>query len=230
MMSISKLVTFFKEGSLFGNLSEEELLQLAQIARERRFDRNQVIFYEGDLGGSLYIIAKGTVKIVMMADDGREHILGLLHGGDFFGEISLIDGEPRSATAIAQEKVSIVMVSREDFIRLLRENPEMSLKIMVTLCERLRKTDKHVESLAFLSAPGRVAQVLLNWCDRHAEGISQNIVIPHKMTRQEFASIAGTSRETLTRVLMDLQDDGLIRLEKNEIHVHDRHKLRVKAI
>lgn len=230
MMNISKLVTFFKEGSLFGNLSEEELLQLAQIARERRFDRNQVIFYEGDLGGSLYIIAKGTVKIVMMADDGREHILGLLHAGDFFGEISLIDGEPRSATAIAQDKVSIVMVSREDFVRLLRENPEMSLKIMVTLCERLRKTDKHVESLAFLSAPGRVAQVLLNWCERHAEGVSQNIVIPHKMTRQEFASIAGTSRETLTRVLMDLQDDGLIRLEKNEIHVHDRHKLRAKAI
>ena len=106
----------------------------------------------------------------------------------------------------------------------------MSLKIMVTLCERLRKTDKHVESLAFLSAPGRVAQVLLNWCDRHAEGIFQDIVIPHKMTRQEFASIAGTSRETLTRVLMDLQDDGLIRLEKNEIHVPDRHKLRFKAV
>ncbi len=229
-MNISKLVTFFKEGSLFSNLTEEELLQLAQIARERRFDRNQVIFYEGDLGGSLYIIAKGTVKIVMMADDGREHILGLLHEGDFFGEISLIDGQPRSATAIAQEKVSIVMVSRDDFVRLLRENPEMSLKIMVTLCERLRKTDKHVESLAFLSAPGRVAQVLLNWCERHAEGASTDIVIPHKMTRQEFASIAGTSRETLTRVLMDLQDDGLIRLEKAEIHITDRHKLREKAV
>jgi CRP/FNR family transcriptional regulator, cyclic AMP receptor protein len=229
-MNISKLVTFFKEGSLFSNLTEEELLQLAQIARERRFDRNQVIFYEGDLGGSLYIIAKGTVKIVMMADDGREHILGLLHAGDFFGEISLIDGQPRSATAIAQDKVSIVMVSRDDFVRLLRENPEMSLKIMVTLCERLRKTDKHVESLAFLSAPGRVAQVLLNWCERHAEGASTDIVIPHKMTRQEFASIAGTSRETLTRVLMDLQDDGLIRLEKTEIHISDRHKLREKAV
>lgn len=229
-MNIDKLVTFFKEGSLFSNLTEEELLQLAQIARERRFDRNQVIFYEGDLGGSLYIIAKGTVKIVMMADDGREHILGLLHAGDFFGEISLIDGQPRSATAIAQDKVSIVMVSRDDFVRLLRENPEMSLKIMVTLCERLRKTDKHVESLAFLSAPGRVAQVLLNWCERHAEGASTDIVIPHKMTRQEFASIAGTSRETLTRVLMDLQDDGLICLEKNEIHITDRHKLREKAV
>lgn len=229
-MNISKLVTFFKEGSLFSNLTEEELVQLAQIARERRFDRNQVIFYEGDLGGSLYIIAKGTVKIVMMADDGREHILGLLHAGDFFGEISLIDGQPRSATAIAQDKVSIVMVSRDDFVRLLRENPEMSLKIMVTLCERLRKTDKHVESLAFLSAPGRVAQVLLNWCERHADGSSTDIVIPHKMTRQEFASIAGTSRETLTRVLMDLQDDGLIRLEKNEIHISDRHQLREKAV
>ncbi len=230
MMNTEKLAVFFKEGQLFSNLSDAELLQLAQIARERKFDRNQVIFYEGDLGGSLYIIASGTVKIVVMADDGREHILGLLHSGDFFGEISLIDGEPRSATAIAQEKVNIVMISRDDFVRLLRENPEMSLKIMVTLCDRLRKTDKHVESLAFLSAPGRVAQVLLNWAEKHAPEKDSEIVIPHKMTRQEFASIAGTSRETLTRVLMDFQDEGLINLEKNEILLNDRHKLREKAV
>lgn len=230
MMNTEKLAAFFKEGTIFSNLSHEELSQLAQIVRERKFDRNQVIFYEGDLGGSLHIIASGTVKIVMMADDGREHILGLLHEGDFFGEISLIDGEPRSATAIAQDKVNIVMISREDFIRLLRENPEMSLKIMVTLCERLRKTDKHVESLAFLSAPGRVAQVLLNWSEKEAPGQDKEIEIPHKMTRQEFASIAGTSRETLTRVLMDFQDDGLIQLEKNKIVIHDRKYLRSKVV
>lgn len=230
MMNTEKLANFLKDGSLFGNLSEEELQQLSQIARERRFDRNQVIFYEGDLGGSLYLIASGTVKIVMMADDGREHILGLLHEGDFFGEVSLIDGEPRSATAIAQDKVNIVMIARDDFVRLLRENPEMSLKIMVVLCQRLRKTDKHVESLAFLSAPGRVAQVLLNWAEQHAPDVEQAINIPHKMTRQEFASIAGTSRETLTRVLMDFQDERLIELGKNNIIIHERRLLREKVV
>lgn len=230
MMNSEKLAAFFKRGSLFGNLTEEELSQLAQIVRERKFDRNQVIFYEGDLGGSLYVIVSGTVKIVIMADDGREHILGLLDEGNFFGEISLIDGEPRSATAIALDKVNIVMISREDFVRLLRENPEMSLKIMQTLCERLRRTDKHVETLAFLSAPGRVAQVLLNWAEKEAPGQDKNVQIPHKMTRQEFASIAGTSRETLTRVLMDFQDDGLIKLEKNRIVLNDRKHLREKVV
>jgi CRP/FNR family transcriptional regulator, cyclic AMP receptor protein len=229
-MNFEKLATFFAEGTLFNNLSKEELNQLAQIARERRFDRGQVIFYEGDLGGSLYIIVTGSVKIVIMADDGREHILGLLHQGDFFGEVSLIDGEPRSATAIALENVSVVMISRDDFIRLLRENPEMSLKIMVTLCERLRKTDKHVESLAFLSAPGRVAQVLLNLAEVHMPGQEKNITVSHKITRQEFASLAGTSRETLTRVLMDFQDDGLIKLEKNKIHIYDRLHLKEKVV
>lgn len=229
-MNFEKLATFFAEGTLFNNLSKEELNQLAQIARERRFDRGQVIFYEGDLGGSLYIIVTGSVKIVIMADDGREHILGLLHQGDFFGEVSLIDGEPRSATAIALDNVSVVMISRDDFIRLLRENPEMSLKIMVTLCERLRKTDKHVESLAFLSAPGRVAQVLLNLAESHAAGQDKNITVSHKITRQEFASLAGTSRETLTRVLMDFQDDGLIKLEKNKIHIYDRLHLKEKVV
>lgn len=230
MMNTEKLAAFFKKGSLFGNLSDEELSQLAQIVRERKFDRNQVIFYEGDLGGSLYVIVSGTVKIVIMADDGREHILGLLDEGSFFGEISLIDGEPRSATAIALDKVNIVMISREDFVRLLRENPEMSLKIMQTLCDRLRRTDKHVETLAFLSAPGRVAQVLINWAEKEAPGQDKNVQIPHKMTRQEFASIAGTSRETLTRVLMDFQDDGLIKLEKNRIVLNDRKQLREKVV
>lgn len=229
-MNFEKLATFFAEGTLFNNLSKEELTQLAQIARERRFDRGQVIFYEGDLGGSLYIIVTGSVKIVIMADDGREHILGLLHQGDFFGEVSLIDGEPRSATAIALDNVSVVMISRDDFIRLLRENPEMSLKIMVTLCERLRKTDKHVESLAFLSAPGRVAQVLLNLAESHMPGQDKNITVSHKITRQEFASLAGTSRETLTRVLMDFQDDSLIKLEKNKIHIYDRLHLKEKVV
>ncbi|HEY9839051.1 MAG: Crp/Fnr family transcriptional regulator [Candidatus Sericytochromatia bacterium] len=230
MLNTEKLAEFFKKGSLFSNLSNEELNQLAQIVRERKFDRNQVIFYEGDLGGSLYVIVSGTVKIVIMADDGREHILGLLDEGNFFGEISLIDGEPRSATAIALDKVNIVMISREDFVRLLRENPEMSLKIMQTLCDRLRRTDKHVETLAFLSAPGRVAQVLLNWAEKESPGLDKNISIPHKMTRQEFASIAGTSRETLTRVLMDFQDDGLIKLEKNRIVIAERKHLREKVV
>lgn len=230
MMNTEKLAAFFKRGSLFSNLTEEELSQLAQIVRERKFDRNQVIFYEGDLGGSLYVIVSGTVKIVIMADDGREHILGLLDEGNFFGEISLIDGEPRSATAIALDKVNVVMISRDDFVRLLRENPEMSLKIMKTLCDRLRRTDKHVETLAFLSAPGRVAQVILNWAEKEAPGEDKNVHIPHKMTRQEFASIAGTSRETLTRVLMDFQDDGLIKLEKNSILLNDRKHLREKVV
>lgn len=231
VMNLEKLAAFFAEGTLFNNLSKDELNQLAQIARERKFDRGQVIFYEGDLGGSLYIIVTGSVKIVVMADDGREHILGLLHQGDFFGEVSLIDGEPRSATAIALDNVNVVMISRDDFIRLLRENPEMSLKIMVTLCERLRKTDKHVESLAFLSAPGRVAQVLLNLAETYATaGQDKNIILSHKITRQEFASLAGTSRETLTRVLMDFQDDGLIKLEKNKIHIYDRIQLKEKVV
>lgn len=231
VMNQQKLVTFFAEGTLFNNLSADELSQIAQIARERKFDRGQVIFYEGDLGGSLYIIVTGTVKIVVMADDGREHILGLLHAGDFFGEVSLIDGKTRSATAIALDNVSVVMISREDFIRLIRKNPDMSLKIMVTLCERLRKTDKRVESLAFLSAPGRVAQVLLNLAENYAgTGQDKHITLSHKITRQEFASLAGTSRETLTRVLMDFQDDGLIKLEKNKIHIYDRAQLREKVV
>lgn len=229
-MNTEQIVAFFKEGVLFNNLSKNEQTQLAQICRERRFDKGQVVFYEGDLGGSLYIISKGSIKIVVMSEDGREHILALLREKDYFGEISLIDGEPRSATAMALDQVNVIMISRDDFVRLLRENPEMSLKIMITLCSRLRKTDKHIESLAFLSAPGRVAQAILNLAEEHSPGQTKDIMIPHKITRQEFASIAGTSRETLTRVLMDFQEDGIITIEKNKITLHDLYKLKEKVV
>ena len=176
------------------------------------------------INGNIELSNNKKIKIrrVHMEEDTAK----LIHQG----EISLIDGEPRSATAVALEKVTVIMISRDDFIRILRENPQMALKIMVTLCQRLRRADKHVESLAFLSAPGRVAQALIDLVHEYAPEETKNVQLPHKITRQEFASMAGTSRETLTRVLMDFQEDELITIEKNLIIVHDTHRLKYKVV
>lgn len=211
---------------LFNDLDDAETEQLAGLCRTRAVSRGNVIFYEDDPGTSCYIIVKGKVKIVVNADDGREHILGVLQDGDFFGEMSLIDGQPRSASAVAVEDVQMVTIQRDEFLKLLRSNPEISLKLLVTLSQRLRTADRNMESLAFLSAPGRVARLLLELGKDHGERTPEGLSFTHNMTRQELASLAGTSRETLTRVLMDYQDRGIIHLDKNRLTLKNENKLR----
>ncbi|GIW22874.1 MAG: Crp/Fnr family transcriptional regulator [Candidatus Sericytochromatia bacterium] len=225
-MKITQLIDFLKDVPLFNHLNNNDLEQIANICSERFFEKGKIIFYEEDLGTSFYIIVSGQVKIVMVSNEGKEHILGLLKERDFFGEISLLDGEPRSATAIALEDTETITITRDDFTRLLRSNPDISLKIMFTLCKRLRKADKQVESLAFLSAQGRVARVILDLADERGEEKDNKIVIYHRMTRQELANIAGTSRETLTRVLMDFNDNKIINIGKNRIEILDKKRLK----
>lgn len=214
---------------LFADLEQSELEALAQLGRVRTISRGNVIFYEDDPGTSCYVLLAGKVKIVVNADDGREHILGMLQGGDFFGEMSLIDGQSRSASAICVEDVTTVTIQRDEFLKLLRSNPELTLKLLVTLSQRLRAADRNVESLAFLSAPGRVARLLLELA-KEGESGAEGLSFTHAMTRQEMASLAGTSRETLTRVLMDYQERGLVHLDKNKVTLKDEAKLRSMVV
>ncbi len=229
-MSTKNLISFFKEVPLFCHLDDDELEQLTHICGEKNFEKGQTIFYEEDMGTGFYLIISGQVKIVMLSNDGREHILGLLREKDFFGEMSILDGEPRSATAIALADVKAMTITRDDFTKLLRNNPDMAIKIMFVLCKRLRQADRHVESLAFLSAPGRVARTIMELAEQQGMKDGDKIIINHKMTRQEFANIAGTSRETLTRVLMDFQDEGILDISKNQIILVNKKLLKEKIV
>lgn len=225
-MSVVNLIDFFKKVSLFSDMTQDELEQITHICTERNFEKGKTIFYEQDQGTSFYLILSGKVKIVMLSNDGREHTLGVLNEKDFFGEVSMLDGSPRSATAIALSDTKTVTINRDDFHRILKATPEMVIKIMYVLCKRLRQADKHVESLAFLTATGRVARTINNLFDDI--GITENgkLVISHNMTRQDFANIAGTSRETLTRVLMDFHDEGVLEVDRNRIVILDRRELQ----
>lgn len=211
---------------LFSDLDSAELEQLAGLCRHRSMPKGNVIFYEDDPGTSCYIIVSGKVKIVVTADDGREHILGVLQENDFFGEMSLIDGQSRSASAVVVEDAQMLMIQRDEFLKLLRSNPDIALKLLVTLSHRLRIADRNMESLAFLSAPGRVARLMLELAKEHGQQTAEGVTFSHTMTRQELASLAGTSRETLTRVLMDYQDRGLIHLDKNRLTIKNEAKLK----
>ncbi len=228
-MSSFNLQEFFTEVSLFSNMDKNEIEQITKICVERSFEKGKTIFYEQAQGTSFYLILSGQVKIVMMSNDGREHTLGVLKEKDFFGEVSMLDGQPRSATAIALSDVKTVTLNRDEFHKILKDNPEMILKIMYVLCKRLRHADKHVESLAFLTATGRVARTINNLADEIGVKDNLKVVINHNMTRQDFANIAGTSRETFTRVIMDFQDEGLLEIDKNKIVVIDKKELQKRV-
>ncbi len=223
-MSLEK---FLRETALFVDLNEEELAAVARLCRQRVVPKGNIVFYEDDPGTSCYIILEGKVKIVVnSAHDGREHILGILKRCDLFGEMSLIDGMMRSATAIAVEEAQVLTIQRDEFLSLLQSMPTIALKLLVVLSRRLRSTDRHVESLAFLSAPGRVARLLLDLAEEMGKTTPTGLAFETKMTRQEMANLTGTSRETFTRVLMEYQDRGLVDIDRNSFVLRNETKLR----
>ncbi|MEB3298606.1 MAG: Crp/Fnr family transcriptional regulator [Candidatus Sericytochromatia bacterium] len=227
---VRDLAGFLKETPLFADLDGHELTALAGIARRRELAKGAIIFYEADPGTSCGVLMSGKIKIIVNSmHDGREHILGFLGPGDLFGEMSLIDGEPRSATAVSVETSEILLVSREDFLALLDRQPGIAPKLLLVLSRRLRQTDRHVESLAFLSAPGRVARLLLAMADEAGAGDGDG-AFETTMTRQEMANRTGTSRETLTRVLMDYQDRGVLVIDRHRFIVRDKERLRALVV
>jgi CRP-like cAMP-binding protein len=228
---VRDLTGFLRESPLFTDLDDDELQALIGIARKRDLAKSAIIFYEADPGTSCGVLLTGKVKIVVNSThDGREHILGILGPGDVFGEMSLIDGEPRSATAVAVEASETLMVPRENFLSLLNRQPGIAPKLLLVLCRRLRQTDRHVESLAFLSAPGRVARLLLDMSREATPSKQEDGGFETHMTRQDMANRTGTSRETLTRVLMDYQDRGLIRIDRQRFIVRDEERLRALVV
>ncbi|MNK76983.1 cAMP receptor protein [compost metagenome] len=220
------MLATLKQSSLFSELEDAELSLIANLCLKRKVPKGSILFYAGDPGNSCYMLLDGKIKIVVNADDGREHILGLLGPHDLFGEMSLLDGEPRSASAIAVEESNVVVIQRDDFLKVLADQPLIPMKLLSVLSRRLRRTDGHVESLAFLSAPGRVARLLLGLAEDLGKRTPEGLVFETRMTRQEMANLTGTSRETFTRVLMDYQDRGLVFLDRNQYVLKDEAKLR----
>jgi CRP/FNR family cyclic AMP-dependent transcriptional regulator len=229
-MNIENLVSFFQDVPLLENIEKKELINIANAVVIRDFEKGKTVFYEDDKGTSLYIIISGSVKITIYSDDGREHVIGYLKEKDFFGELSLIDGQPRSTSIIALDKLKVITLSRDNFLSLLKSNPEIISKIITSLCKKIRQTDSHISDLAFLTAPGRVARQLLRMAEDTGIVDGNSIRIEHNLTRQEMANISNTTRETLTRIVMSFQDDGIISNDKNIIIIHDKLALKERVI
>jgi CRP-like cAMP-binding protein len=209
---------------LFSGLPEEELERFAELTRERSYPKGSVILFQDDPGDSLFVLRAGRVKVVLIGEDGREVILGVLEPGAHFGELALIDDQPRSAHVIAMEDAQLLVLRREDFRRRVEANPTVAWALLTELSRRLRRADVKIGGLVLLDVPGRIARLLLDLAD---EAGTEQIEKP--LTHQTIAQMIGASRETVSRAMKDFQDAGLIRVERRRISIGDRDALEKRS-
>jgi len=213
-----------KRVPLFSDLSEAEVSRFADVTREREYPKNSVILFEDDPGDALYIVSTGQVKVVLIGEDGREVILSVLGDGDFFGEMSLIDDEPRSAHVIAMKDSQLLVLRRDDFQSRLEEQPKIALKLLRVLVSRLRRADEKIGGLVLLDVNGRVAQLLLDLAEE-----SGGPRITRRLTHHTIAQMIGSSRETVSRAMRELVERGTIDVSRREITIKRPEALRTMA-
>ena len=211
---------------LFASLKPAHLNDIAGMLVLRSYRRGETIFHKDDAGSALHIVRSGRVKISMPSAEGEEAILAILTEGDFFGELAILDGKPRSATAIAMEATSTYTIDRFDLLKALRAEPEMAMEILSTLSERLRRTNLLVEEAFFLDVRSRMARQLLEWAEKHGVETDEGVRIDVRITQHDLASAIGATRESVNRHLGQLQDWGLISISGHHIHLLDIDGLR----
>ncbi len=218
MISIDDL----RKVPIFSGLTRDDLNALLPHFREKKFPKNSVIFQQDEEGDTFLFILKGRVKVVIMTKNGREVILSILGKNEFFGEMSLIDGLPRSATVIAIEDTTIIFLKRKDFLETLRQHPDMMLSLMQEMSKRIRKADERISSLSVLSVYGRVARVLLEIAKEAGKKTPLGYVVENRPTQNEIANMAGTTRETVTRIMNDLMRRGYISMEGRNLIIYGK--------
>lgn len=217
-----KDLSFLKKLPLFEHLNDDEISAVASLLVVKEYDKGSNLFWEKDEGNELYIIQSGAVKIYRQ-EEGREIILTVFHGHDYFGEMALFgDRSVRSASASTLEKTKVFILRRAHFLELLQKNPDIFIKILHTTLERLRKANELIADLAFNSANSRVARLLF----RMSEEQTGKHVIPLKLTHHQIADMTATTRETVTKILSDMQSKGIIQIVRKQITITDPEKLK----
>ena len=225
-MEPDKETTYFKQVSFFADLPEEEINALSSATKRRTFRAGEVIFHRDDPGQVLYMMKEGKVKICIISPDGQEVSLTVFGKGEVFGEFALLDGLPRSADAVALEKVECYTLQRSDFQNAILKNPKIAILVLEALSKRLRNTNNMVEDLIFLDVYGRVAKKLLELADAHGVKTEEGVVIDVRLTQQELASMVGASRESVNKVLGYFTDKNFISTDKHRITIHNTNDLK----
>ena len=214
-------IDFLKSVNIFSDLSENELNSIQEICKTRKYPKNSMIILEEEMGDVVFIVMSGTVKITRVNDEGKEVILAMLGSGEVFGEMAILDGESRSANALSQENCEVVTINREDFLNLLKTNNKVSLNLMTEFAIRLRKSDQQIEALSLDDAEHRIGVSILNLAEELGVIRQGAVTVENLPYQQDIANMAGTSRETVSRVMKTFEDRGLITKTGHKLSIPD---------
>ncbi len=211
---------------IFKTLSDFDLNDLIGSLRLKSLKQGQALFWKGDEGTALYIVKKGTIKIVLPSTEGDEIIVTMFSEGDFFGEMALLDGEPRSADAVAIEPSEVFVLSRNNFLSFLQSNVNAIKSILSLLSKRLRRTDSMLEDTCFLNVSARLAKKLTELAESHGRKDGNIIHIDLSLTQKELGDMVGATRESVNKELKALREQGLIITEESKIQILDISQLK----
>jgi len=201
---------FIRDIILFSGLEDKELERIENVMSIKTYPKNSMIVLEEEFGDTVYIVRSGTIKITRLNDEGKEVILALMGAGEFFGELAALDGEARSANALAQEECRLYLLHRSDFIDLLKHNTRISFTLLSELARRIRHSDQQIEALSLDDAEHRIGVCILNLAEDNGVIRKGKVTIQKLPFQQDIANMAGTSRETVSRVLKLLEEKGFV--------------------
>ncbi len=217
------------QAPLFSALDAEAAAALRASMAEKRVPRSGVIFSEGEPGDRMYVILDGKVKLGQTSPDGRESLLAVLGPGEVFGELSLFDPGPRTATATAVTDTIVVGLGHADLRPWLTGRPEVAEALLQALAQRLRRTNEALADLVFSDVPGRVAKQLLELADKFGQPGPDGVLVHHDLTQEELAQLVGASRETVNKALADFTSRGWIEVDQRQVLLMDMERLARRA-
>jgi CRP/FNR family transcriptional regulator, cyclic AMP receptor protein len=204
------LIKYLKEIPLFTHLKDAQLKEIASRCKKVHVKKGDAIFHKTDMSTDLYIVDSGTLKAVLLDDDGNEIVLARFEAGAFFGELSLLDGQGRSATIVADTDSELSVLSQTVFLELVTKDPKIAIALMTTMVGRLRKADEKIESLAFQEVGERLIRALLDGSSREDKG-ARGFLKGAKRTHKELASVIGSSREAVSKCMKVLATRGIVK-------------------
>lgn len=216
-MSDPKIRELLKRVSIFANIDDEALDRLGDLVISKDYTKNTLVFGQDEPGDSMFIIARGRVKVVLYGENGKEITLTYFKKGDFFGEMALLDEQPRSANVITTEQSILLTLKRDDFFKHMTESPKTAINVLTELSGRLRKADEIIGNLALLDVYGRVARLLIELAETDGEPVEDGTLIRKRPTQQDIASMVNSSRETVSRVLNEFQKRGLLLMDGKQV-------------
>jgi len=213
-------IEHLKKIQLFSSLTDDELHQIKDKLSLKRYKKHEVILFEEDTTEYMYIILNGKTKVTQTTEDGKEILLAMHHSGEFFGEMSLLDGKTSPATVVAMEDSSVAIISRQEFYSLIRAQKRILDNLLLILCSRLRDSWEKIQLLNLKNASQRIKILFLMLSDKYGEKTAEGVTLNIKLTHQEIAEMTGMTRETVTRMIDKWQKDGEISVLKNRfIHL-----------